>query len=143
MTQHFILNFLSTLVISAQWALSTAGTYIWLLWIIIPAVLALMVFFGYQLYLKKHKAKGSLISNDLVESFITGFGGIKNIETIFCEGSRLRVTVADLKKCNCEILKENGGKGIFVSGKQVKLTLNANVAAITSEIEARRKERTL
>ncbi|GEM_PF-874844 len=121
-------------IIMASWL---ATNWWWIGLLVIALVFALVYF----LYKGKKKNATPEIDISEIEKMIQVLGGIDNIEAISLEGSRLKVLLKNLKKCEYAALKEHGAMGIFVSGKHIKFMLPKSASQLLNLIQAKKKER--
>jgi len=86
-------------------------------------ILFVIGLFVYQILKKKPKKdkKKQKMDPNVVISFISLLGGKANIEQIVKDGSRTKVNVKDIEKCNLEKLKSEGVQNLFVSGNTLKM----------------------
>ncbi len=129
----FILNSIKGIIL-AGWLASN-----W--WWIGLLVIALVVALVYLLLNGQRKTKTPEVDNTELEKMIEVLGGIDNIESISLEGSRLKVLLKNLKKCQYSTLKEHGAMGIFVSGKYIKFMLPKSASQLLNLIQAKKKEK--
>ena len=80
--------------------------------------------------------KNAANANDQRSEMITrGLGGIKNIETVDCCATRLRLTVKDPAKVNKDMLKQTNASGVLVEGKGVQVIYGPKVNIVKSYLE--------
>ncbi len=91
-------------------------------------------------FLSPKKQPEEAVDMDLVKETISCFGGYDNIAAVSVEGSRTKIAVKDLQKCELESLKKIGATGIFVTGNQIKLVLPFSSDVIVKEFNSRKLE---
>ena len=115
----------------------TLGVFEYILYVLAGS-LAIGIVIHLVFFRKKERPPS--LTPETLEAIVSGLGGYENIVVATSEGSRLRVQVENVKKCDCGRLKQQGASGIFVSGKQLKFTLSMDPRQIVTEIEAKKKE---
>lgn len=107
--------------------LLTASTLVFLsLWdsiITLVFIFFVIGLFVYQIFKKKPKneKKKQTMDPTVVLTFISLLGEKENIEQIVQDGSRTKVYVKDIEKCNLEQLKNEGVQNLFVTGNTLKM----------------------
>ena len=64
------------------------------------------------------------------------FGGVDNIVSISLEGNRLKCTLKEIGLTNLEGFKEIGAKGVFVTGRNVKMILPYDMEDVVRQINS-------
>lgn len=78
-----------------------------------------------------YKSSGEDVSAFIVE----GLGGFKNIKTLDCCATRLRITVYDSDKVNEAVLKKSGPSGIIKRSNSVQIIFGPKVTLIKSSLD--------
>ncbi len=87
---------------------------------------------GAKLFTKKDlKSSG----DDFSETIVRGLGGIRNINSVACCATRLRLTVNDSSIVDKNILNETNPAGIIMHGTGVQVVYGTQVTVIKSELE--------
>jgi phosphotransferase system IIB component len=114
--------------ISSSWL---KQNYWWLL-----LVLLVIVALAIKLLTGSKKVKTVDMADELITEIIDYFGGTSNLKSASKDGSRLRITVVDVKKCQLEEIKNLGATGVFVTGNQVKLMFPFPVEKLVEKINS-------
>lgn len=87
-------------------------------------------------YLAK-SADGKELSKDdaLSDTIMRGLGGKKNIVTVDCCATRLRLSVEDENLVRKNMLKATGASGVITSGKNVQIIYGPHVTNIKANLE--------
>jgi len=118
-----------------------AGTLLSNLWWIILGVLAVIFVVAYVASLIRKGKKDVVVDTGGFEEMLVVLGGIDNIVEVELEGTRIKVKVKELKKCEYAALKEHGASGVFVSGKTLKFLYPGHAKELYEHLQARRKEK--
>lgn len=112
---------------------------------IIVIGLGVLVLFliGLALFLirKRRKPKGVKVNNEFIDTLISYYGGINNINSVEVENSRLKIEVVDLDNVNLESIKENSSSGVFVTGNIIKTLYKLSSDQIKKSLDQRLKEK--
>ncbi|WEG73982.1 PTS transporter subunit EIIC [Vagococcus intermedius] len=88
---------------------------------------------GREETLTKDTATGNV--SDRALAITEGLGGLKNLDTVDCCATRLRVTVKDGTQVSEEKLKTTGAKGVVAKGNGIQVIYGPQVTIIKNEIE--------
>jgi phosphotransferase system IIB component len=102
-------------------------------WIV--ALAAALLFAGALFLFLRLKRRKPAWDDPSVDWLIEAFGGLENCHSAACEGNRLRVGLKDLSKANLDIIQEKGGRGLFVAGTTVKLTMTPPPLGFVNRVE--------
>ena len=112
---------------------------------IVVICLGVLVLFliGLALFLikKKRKPKGVKVNNEFIDTLVSYYGGIDNINSVEVENSRLKIEVNDLDNVNLELIKSNSESGVFVTGNIVKTLYKLSSDQIKKSLDQRLKEK--
>ncbi len=102
-----------------------------------PAILFLAaLFFVVKIILIKPQTKPNKSHYSNIDSVIMNFGGVDNIVSISLEGNRLKCTLKEIGLTNLEGFKEIGAKGVFVTGRNVKMILPYDMEDVVRQINS-------
>ena len=83
----------------------------------------------------KKKNKKIVVDEELISSFISSLGEKENIKEYSQDGSRVKVEVISLDKCNFENIKKISTGGVFVTGNYVKTSFKYSASDIIKMLD--------
>lgn len=83
----------------------------------------------------KKKKKRIVVDSELINQFVDNLGSKENIEVYSVDGSRVKVLVKDLSKCNLNEIKTISTGGVFVTGNNVKASFKYSATDVIKMLD--------